>query len=138
MWYMLYATPTWHMSQSCRCHTCHAPTVPINTLLVDTTALPKTQHVKVVGKKGHWQAKCCNPSTTIPQAFHHQPWFKSHKKGRDTQAAKAKTEKRPPHKDLFIAAMDCRAIGDVHPREMIIDNISSQWCNEAYMVIKLL
>ena len=25
----------------------------------------------------------------------------------------------------------------MHPKEMIIDNISSQWCNEAYTVIKL-
>ena len=29
----------------------HVPTAPINTLPVDTTTLPKTQHVKVVGKR---------------------------------------------------------------------------------------
>ena len=51
--------------------------------------------------------------------------------------AKTKTEKRPPHKDLFVAAMDCGMVGDVHPKEMIINNISSQQCNEAYTVIKL-
>ena len=34
--------------------------------------------------------------------------------------------------------MDCETVGDVHPKEMVINNISSQWCNEAYMVIKLL
>ena len=28
-------------------------------------------------------------------------------------------------------------VGDMHPKEMIIDNISSQQCNEAYTVIKL-
>ena len=33
--------------------------------------------------------------------------------------------------------MDCRMVGDVHPKEMIIDNISSQQCNKAYTVIKL-
>ena len=33
--------------------------------------------------------------------------------------------------------MDCRTVGDMHPKEMIIDNISPQWCNEAYLVIKL-
>ena len=33
--------------------------------------------------------------------------------------------------------MDCGMVGDVHPKEMIIDNISSQQCNEAYTVIKL-
>ena len=33
--------------------------------------------------------------------------------------------------------MDCGMVGDVHPKEMIIDNISSQQCNEAYTFIKL-
>ena len=33
--------------------------------------------------------------------------------------------------------MDCGMVGDMHPKEMIIDNISSQQCNEAYTVIKL-
>ena len=67
----------------------------------------------------------------------YQPWFKSCKKGREPQDVKAKTEKRPPHKDLFIAAMGCGMVRDMHPKEMIIDNISSQQCNEAYTVIKL-
>ena len=125
------------MINSHRCHTHHAPIAAINTLPVDTTALPETQHKKVVVKNGHWQAKCHSSSTTSPQASHHQPRLKSCKKGRESQAAKAKTEKRPPHKDLFVAAMDCRTVGDVHLKEMTIDNISSQWCKEAYMVIKL-
>ena len=33
--------------------------------------------------------------------------------------------------------MDCGMVGDVHPKEMIIDNISFQQCNEVYTVIKL-
>ena len=33
--------------------------------------------------------------------------------------------------------MNCGTVGDVHPKEMIIDNISSQQCSEAYTVIKL-
>ena len=33
--------------------------------------------------------------------------------------------------------MDCRTVGDTHPKEMIIDNISSHQCNEVYTVIKL-
>ena len=69
---------------------------------------------------------------------HHQTHFKNHEKGREPQASKAKTEKkRPQHKDLFLAATDCGTVGDMHPKEMIIDNISSQQCNEAYTVIKL-
>ena len=92
---------------------------------------------KGCGKKGHWWAKCQSSNTNSLQVSHYQPWFKRCKKGRESQAAKAKTEKRPLHKDLFIAAMDCGTVGDVHPKEMIIVNISSQQCNEAYTVIKL-
>ena len=92
---------------------------------------------KGCGKKGHWQVECQSCNTTSPQASHHPPHFKNHEKGREPQAAKAKTEKKPPHKDLFIAAMNCGMVGDVHPKEMIIDNISSQQCSEAYTVIKL-
>ena len=92
---------------------------------------------KGCGKKVHWQAKCQSCNTTSLQMSRHQPCFKNHEKEREPQAAKAKTEKRPPHKDLFIAAMDCGTVGDMHPKEMIIDNISSQQCNEACTVIKL-
>ena len=33
--------------------------------------------------------------------------------------------------------MNCGIVGDMHPKEMIIDNINSQQCSEAYTVIKL-
>ena len=33
--------------------------------------------------------------------------------------------------------MNCGMVGDVHPKEMIIDNITSQQCSEMYTVIKL-
>ena len=92
---------------------------------------------KGCGQKGNWQAKCHSSNTTSLQTTWHQLGFKNCEKGRDSQAAKPKTEKRLPQKDLFIAAMDCGTVGDVHPKEMIIVNISSQQCNEAYMVIKL-
>ena len=92
---------------------------------------------KGCGKKGHWWAKCQSSRTTSLQASHHKPQFKSHKKRRYSQAAKAKTEKRPLHKDLFIAAVDCGTEGDMHPKEMITDNMSSQKCNEVCTVIKL-
>ena len=92
---------------------------------------------KGCGKKGHWQVKCQSCNTSRPQASHHQPRSKNHEKGREPQAAKAQTEKTPPHKDLFIAAVNCGTVGDIHPKEMIINNISSQQCNEVYTVIKL-
>ena len=92
---------------------------------------------KGCGKKGHWLAKCQSCNTTSLQASRHPPHFKNHEKGREPQAAKAKTEKKPPHKDLFIVAMNCGMVEDMHPKEMIIDNISSQQCSEVYTVIKL-
>ena len=92
---------------------------------------------KGCGKRGHWQAKCQSCNNTSPQVPHCQPHFKNCEKGREPQAAKAKTEKRPIHKDLFNAAIDCGTVGDMHPKEMIIDNMSSQQCYEAYTVIKL-
>ena len=132
------------------CHTCHTHDPK---LLTSYTLCPNCtcQHppsrnncpahdlaCKGCGKKDHWQVKCQSCNTTSAQASCLQPCFKNCERGRQPQAAKAKTEERPPNKDLFIAAMDCGLVGDVHPKEMIIDNISSQQCNEAYTVIKLL
>ena len=137
MWYMLYATPARHMIPSCWHPTHHAPTAPINSLPVETTALPKTWHAKVVEKMVTGEQ---NAEAVTPLAHKHpviNPISKNHEKGREPQAAKAKTEKRSPHKDLFIVAMDCGTVGDMHPKEVIIDNISSQQCNEVYTVIKL-
>ena len=135
MWYMLYAMPTRHMTPSCwQSYTpcpnciCQHPPSRSNCPAHDSAC-------KGCGKKGHWWVKCQSCNTTSPQASHHQLHFKNHEKWR--AAAKAKTEKRPPHKDLFIAAIDCGMVGDMHPKEIIIDNISSQQCNEAYTVIKL-
>ena len=50
MAYKPYATPARHMIPGCWLPTHCAPTAPINTLLVETTALPMTQHAKVVEK----------------------------------------------------------------------------------------
>ena len=33
--------------------------------------------------------------------------------------------------------MNCGMVGDMHPKEMIIDNISSDQSSEAYTIIKL-
>ena len=135
MWYMPYTMPVRHMI--CWLPTHHAPTAPINTLLVDTTALPMTWHAKVVRRRvaEEQNAKAATPLTHKHPINH--PISKNREKGREPQAAKAKTEKKPPHKDLFVAAMNCGMVGDMHPKEMIIDNISSQQCSEAYTVIKL-
>ena len=131
------------------CHTCqaHDPKLKSSYTLCPNCIHqhPPSRHncpardsaCKGCGKKGHWWAKCHSSRTTILQASLHQPQFKSCKMERESQAAKARTEKRPLHEDLFIAAMDCGTVGDMHPKEVIIDNISSQQCNEVYTVIKL-
>ena len=131
---------------------CHTHQTHDTRLLTSYTLCPNCTHqhppgrnncpshdsaCKGCGKKGDWQAKCCSSNTTSLQTTQCQPHFKNHEKGRESQADKAKTEERPLHKDLFVAAMDCRTVGDVHPKAMIIDNISSQQCNKVYMVIKL-
>ena len=131
---------------------CHACQTHDHKLLTPCTLCPNCTHqhppgrnncpahdsaCKGCGKKGHWHAKCRSCNTTSPQASHCPAHFKNHEKGRELQATKAKTEKKPPHKDLFIAAMNCGTVGDMHLKEMIIDNISSQQCSEAYTVIKL-
>ena len=104
---------------------------------VETTALLVTWYAMVVGKRvnGKQNAKAVTPLVHKHPVIN--PISKVHEKGREPQAFKAKIEKIPPHKDLFIAAMDCGMVEDVHPKEVIIDNISSQQCNEAYTVIKL-
>ena len=136
MQYMLYATPTRHMIQSHRCHMHCAPTAPVNTLLVDTTALLETQHVKVVGKKvtGEQNATALAPLVCKHPGINHSS--KVTKRGENHKLPSQNREKTL-HKDLFTAAMDCGTVGDMHPKEMIIDNISSQQCNEVYTVIKL-
>ena len=110
---------------------------PINTLPVDTTALLKTQHVMVVGKRVTGKQ---NTTALTPLVHKHpviNPSSKVMKRGENHKLPKPKQRKRPLHKDLFVAAMDCGTVGHVHPKEMIINNISSQWGNEAYTVIKL-
>ena len=129
------------------CHACQT-----HGLLTSYTPCPNCTHhhppgrnncpahysaCKGCGKKDHWQVKWQSCNTTSPQVSHHPPHFKNHEKGREPQAAKAKTEKKSPHKDLYVAAINCGKVGDVDPKEMIIDNISSQQCSEAYTVIKL-
>ena len=83
------------------------PNCTLNTLLVETTALLMTQHAKVVGKRVTGEL---NASALTPLVCKHpiiNPASRVMKRGEESQAAKAKTEK-DPHIDLFVAAMDCR------------------------------
>ena len=87
------------------CHTCHAhdPKLQMSYALCPncTHKHHPSRHncpsqdlaCKGCGKNGHWQAKCHSSSTTILQTSRHQPQFKNCKMERESQAAKAKTEK---------------------------------------------
>ena len=53
-------------------------------------------------KKGHWQAKCHSSSTTSLQVSHHQPWFKSQKRGENHKLPKPKQRKDPQSKTCLL------------------------------------
>ena len=125
-----------HNSKLQEHHMHYAPTAPLNTLLVDTTALLKTQHAKVVEERdtGEQNAAALTP-LVLQVVLSPTPVQKVAKRGENHKLPKPKHRKDPCRK-IFIVAMDCRTVGDMHPKEMIINNISSQWCNEAYTVLK--
>ena len=131
---------------------CHAHQTHDTKLLTSYTLCPNCTHqhppsrnncpahdsaCKGCGKKGPWWAKCQSCYTTSLQASHHQPHFKHPWKGERTTSCQSQNREKTPTQNLFIAAMDCWMVGDMHPKEMIINNISSQQCNEAHTVIKL-
>ena len=134
MWYMLYTMLTRHMVHWLPTHC--APTAPVNTLLVETTALHMTWHAKVVERRvtGEWNAKAATPLVHKHPINH--PTSKIVKRGESHKLPKTNREETP-HKDRFVAAMNCGMVRDMHPKEMIIENISSQQCSEVYTVIKL-
>ena len=111
MWYMLYTTPTRHMIPSHWLPIHCALTAPINTLPVETTALLVTRHAKVVGKRvtGEQNAEAVTP--LVHKCPVVNPISKIMKRGENHKLPKPK-QKRPPHKDLFVAAMDYGMVGD--------------------------
>ena len=43
----------------------------------------------------------------------------------------------PPCDKLFANTVNCGTAGDIHPKEIVIDDIHAPWCNEAYTMVKL-
>ena len=102
MWYMLYATPARHTIPSYRHHMHHAPTAPIITFLVDTTALLKTQHVKVVGKRVTGKQ---NAAALAPLVHKHpviNPVSRVTKRGENHKLPKPKQRKDPHTKTCLL------------------------------------
>ena len=48
------------------------------------------------------------------------------------------TEEAPPCNELFTDAVNCGTVGDIHPEEIVVDDVCSPWCNEAYTMVQLL
>ena len=92
---MPYATPTRHTIQSHRHHMHHVPTAPVNTLLVDTTALLKTQHVKVVGKRVTGEQNVAALAPLVCKCPIINPGSKVMKRGENHKLPKLKQRKDP-------------------------------------------
>ena len=137
MQYILYATPARHMIQSPRYHIHHAPTAPINTLPVDTTALLKTQNAKFVGKRVTGKQNATALAPLVCKCPIIIPGSRVMKRGENHKLLKPKQRKDLCTKTCSLLYWTVKTVGDVHPKELSIDNISSQWCNKAYTVIKL-
>ena len=115
----------------------HAPTAPINTLPVDTTALLETQHAKVVGKRVTGKQNAEALVQLVCKCPIINPSSKVMKRGENHKLPKPKQRKDPHTKTCSLLQWTCRTVGDMHPKEMLINNMSSQKCNEVYTVIKL-
>ena len=102
MWYMLYATPARHMIPNCRRHMHHAPTEPINTLLVDTTALLEAQHVKVVGKRVTGKQNAAALTPLVQRCPTINPSSKVMKRGESHKLPKPKQRKDPSTKTCLL------------------------------------
>ena len=65
------------------------------------------------------------------------PISKIMKRGEYHNLPKPKQRKDPYTKTCLLLQWTVEWVGDMHPKEMTINNITSQQCNEAYTVIKL-
>ena len=130
------------------CHTCQAHNPKLQ---MSYTPCPNSTHQHPPGrhncpaqdsackgcwKKGHWQE---NVAVLAPLVHKHpvlNPGSRVWKGERNTSCQSQK-QRKDPHTETCSLLQWLQNSRDVHPKEMIINNISSQWCNEAYMVIKL-
>ena len=64
---------------------------------------------------------------------HHQ----CHRKGKRANIVQVSTEETPPCDELFINAVNCGTTGDTHPEDIVVDNVHTLQCNEAYTMVQL-
>ena len=58
-------------------------------------------------------------------------------KGKRADIVQVSTEETPPCDKLFTNTVNCGSAGDTHPEEIVIDDVCTPWCNEAYTMVKL-
>ena len=116
-----------------------APTVPAHTPPAMTTVLHGAT-CNSCSKRGHWQAKChssgamgkhaAKPNRAVKTPHH---WHRE--KGKTADIVQVSTEETPPCDELFADTVDCGSAGDIE--EIVIDDIHTPRCNEAYTTVKL-
>ena len=99
-------------------------------------------HLQWLFQKRYWCMKCCSSGTVgnhatksdgAVRASHHQ----CHEKGKRADIVQVSTEKTPLCDELFANAVNCGTAGDIHPEEIVKDDVCIPWCNEAYTMVKL-
>ena len=97
---------------------------------------------KGCSKKGHWHAKCCSSGTANQQltksnGAEKAPIINAMERGRKLIWYKLTLRKHPLCDELFVNVVDCGTVGDAHPEEIVVDDVHSPWCNEAYTTVQL-
>ena len=54
-----------------------------------------------------------------------------------TAPATGNTEGAPTHNELFINAVNHVTIGNTHPKEIMVGDVCTPWCNKAYTTVQL-
>ena len=105
-----------------------APTAPIHTLLAMTTTLHRMPSCKGCSKKGHWHAKChssgiASQQSTKSDGAEKAPPSLTLWKGEESYMVQVNAEEAPPCNELFINTVNCGMVGDIHPEEILVDNV---------------
>ena len=93
-------------------------------------------------KRGHWCAKCHSSGTAGKHTAKSDGAVKGPhhwccERGKKANIVQVSTEETPPCDELFVDALDCGTVGDTHPEEIVINDVCTPRCNEAYTMVKL-
>ena len=97
---------------------------------------------KGCSKKGHWHAKCNGSGTASQQCTNANgaekaPCCQCHGKGKKADVVQVSIKETPPCNELFVNVVNCGTVGDIHPEEIVLDDVHAPQCNEAYTIVQL-